>query len=208
MDGAADKPAAGFEVDLAEFGQLRDEINNRTQIAFTLIVAELTGLGAGLSVIDKVPDVLLGLAAVSGFLWLLWLDMAGQVHKIAAYLALHLAPRLRDASPGALGWEAFYREVDAGGARAAKALGGDFRLEPLRHMGRYLTLLFLITPVVLLGIYVFTTDWGDYGSFDTAGRIAGVLLTLVVLGFAYVQSRRYDRLVDTISRAIAAHETP
>jgi hypothetical protein len=81
-------------VALSEYDSLRSEINNRTTLAYTLISLELAAVGAGLSVITKLPDVLLGLAAVSCFLWLFWVDHAGAVYKLASYIALELAPKL------------------------------------------------------------------------------------------------------------------
>ena len=82
------------DVDLAEFQKLRDEIMARTQLVNTLVGVELAALGVGISSFTSIPDVLIGLAAVSSFLWLLWLDHAEQVQKIAAYIALRLRPRL------------------------------------------------------------------------------------------------------------------
>src|SRR6266705_1292715 len=105
--------ASGCEVDLAEFDRLREEIDNRTELSVNLVLAEIAALGAGISVVDKVPDVLLGLAAVSGFLWLLWMDHTEAIHKIALYIAHELAPRIQISYAGGLGWEKFLRGLDS-----------------------------------------------------------------------------------------------
>lgn len=100
-------------ISLAEFDALRSEINNRTTLAYGLIALQLAALGAGLSVIDKLPDVLLALAGVSAFLWLFWVDHAGQVYKIAGYLGIVLAPRLAGlVKAKVLGWEEFVRQME------------------------------------------------------------------------------------------------
>src|SRR5437588_7315204 len=96
----------------AEFGAVRDEINLRTQLGVTIVGFDLAALGTGLSLVSSTPTVALALAAVSAYLWALWMDQAIQVWKLAAYAALQLRPR---AGAGMLQWEAFLRVLDEGG---------------------------------------------------------------------------------------------
>src|SRR6266481_5511058 len=91
-------------VDLCEFKELRAEINNRTQLSTGLVGLQLAAIGSGLAVIKDYPDVVLALAALSSFLWLLWIDHTSQIYKIAAYIGLKLAPRLRSGNSELLGW--------------------------------------------------------------------------------------------------------
>src|SRR5437588_5584259 len=135
------------EVDLTEFVRLRDEIDNRTDLSTKLVLAEITALGAGLSVMGRVPelpDVMLGLAAVSTFLWLFWMDHTEQIYKIALYIAQRLAPRLQQSHPGSLAWEKFGR-----------GLGGAKR--EMRRPGKiveYISLLFGGASLILESFYV------------------------------------------------------
>jgi len=99
-------------VDLSEYEQLRNEINNRTQLSAGSIALQLAALGAGLSVLKDFPDVVVALAMVSSFLWLLWIDHTSQIYKIAASIGLRLAPRLRERNLELLGWEHFMRTLD------------------------------------------------------------------------------------------------
>src|SRR5215217_4678149 len=92
-------------VDLIEYANLRNEINNRTQLSAGLVGLNLAALGAGISIIRHVPDIVVALAGVSSFLWLLWIDHTSQIYKIAAYIGLCLAPRLREGTEELLGWE-------------------------------------------------------------------------------------------------------
>jgi hypothetical protein len=140
------------EVDLKEFERLRDEIDSRTQMGYQLVTVQLAALGTGLSVYDKFPDVLLGLAAASTFLWLFWMDHVSQIHKAALYIGTCLAPRLRSGlDEGLLGWERFIRKLDRG---YLSTHSGDVRLQVRPHrtlliMG-YTALLFGGVPFILI----------------------------------------------------------
>ena len=97
---------------LAEFDRLRTESDGRAGIAGQIIIAQIVGLGAGVGFLDKVPDILLGLAAASVLLWLYWCDHTLNIHRIGRYISLVLAPALRDRHPEApalLAWEAHIR---------------------------------------------------------------------------------------------------
>ena len=194
-----------IDVDIAEFGALRDEINNRTNLAYTLIGLQLATLGAGLAVIDKVPEVVIGLAAASSFLWLSWLDHVGQIYKIAAYVSLRLSPRLRRQFDGVLGWELFLRELDAGGSQATQALfpGRDdpgLKLAPTVSVNWYTGLLFGASPPLLLGGYLasrlLTPERGD------VPQLIALAVSTIVWVLALNRYRGYQATVRTINQAI------
>lgn len=205
---AADSSA--LQADLAEFQKLRDEITTRMQLVTVIVGANLTALGTGLSVFDRFPDVLLGLAAVSCFLWLLWLDHAQQVHKIAAYIGRSLAPRVQQGRPSLLGWERYLRVLDGSDEDAARALYGESAARPARvrlprttAVGYYIAVLFAGSPLVLLSIYVLKV-FADYDLWEAAllGRLVGagaVGLLFVVAGYQYWA---YLQAVEAIATAL------
>jgi hypothetical protein len=146
---------------LREYETLRQEINNRTTISYTLIALDLAALGGGLSVVNKSKAILVALAAISSLLWLYWTDHAAQVRRIAAYIAIDLAPKISAAiGEPALQWEVFLRRLTAGGTSAREVLFGPTQLFRERDFRRivssdwYTTLLFGGSPLLLLGLYV------------------------------------------------------
>jgi hypothetical protein len=206
--------SGALDVDLAEFGALRDEIGSRTQITTTIIVAELAAVGTGLPLVGAVPDAALGVAAASSLLWLLWLDHAASVHKIAAYLAIALRRRLRAAAGSdVLGWEAFYRRVDRGGdeAHAALGLAGTTvaRLGETRPVGRYIHVLFGGTSIAALVVYALhvIAHHKGFSTIGWVGRAVAIVLVFVLAAYAFLMSRSYDELVRTINAAIAHDAT-
>jgi hypothetical protein len=195
-------------VDLVEFDRLRQEIDNRTQIANGLVGLQLTALGAGFTVFHAYPDVVIGLAVVSAFLWLLWIDHAGQIWKIAAYLSIDMAHRLRASSPGALGWESFYRRLDLGGADARAVLrlpsnGSDLVLPRTSNISLYISFVFGGTPVVLLAFAVVSQFDHMVGSARVVrlGAICIAVVVTVVALRAYLQFRRLTATIDAAIRA-------
>lgn len=154
------KEQGQLQVEVAEYDCLRREIDNRTTLSHSLIALELATLGVGLSVLVRVPDVLLGLASVSSFLWLYWIDHANQIHKIASYIALEIGPRLSIVTgDAALLWERYLRRLESGGATARAALFGRSQTATkweLRESAsdRYTMLLFGGTAPVLVIAYV------------------------------------------------------
>jgi hypothetical protein len=82
-------------LDAAELQALRQAITSHFTLSATLIALELAAFGSSLSFVDKSTHVLAGLAVISSFLWLLWIDHSTQILKIAAYIAIELAPRMR-----------------------------------------------------------------------------------------------------------------
>jgi hypothetical protein len=118
LDSSVDSGAA-----IAEFESLRQEIGIRITISYTLVTLELAALGTGLSLAGKTAQVLSGLAAISSLLWLYWIDNSAQQHRLGAYIALYLGPRMSEIEGHpALGWEKFLRKLMTGGPAAEEAL--------------------------------------------------------------------------------------
>jgi hypothetical protein len=199
----------GHAVDLAEYERLRGEIDNRTQIANGLFALELTALAAGLASFDAFPDVAIGIAVASTCLWMLWTDQEVQVWKIAAYLEIELAPRLREVNPGALGWERFLRRLDKGGddARQALRLSRPTRMVSsfphTRKVGFYASLLFGGAPLILLLISTSTLFEDMSGTARTTRVLIllGSLIAWIAAVYVYRQSRIFESIIDS---AIAA----
>jgi hypothetical protein len=199
--------SSGLEIDLAEYDRLRQEVDNRTQIAFGLVGIELTALGVGLASAGALPEVIIGLAVVSAFLWMLWVDQAGQIWKIAAYTGIDLASRLRRSHPDALGWERFLRRLDRGGDEArwvlrlpveAKALA----MPKTSNVGLYISLIFGGSPLVLLGVSLISLFDEDMDGAGRGVRIAAIAGALVVWVLALRAFRQFRRLAATIDAAI------
>ncbi|MGH2572133.1 MAG: hypothetical protein ACRDGU_01360 [Actinomycetota bacterium] len=198
--GAAD-PAGGIgstrdamSIDLAEFQKLRDEITGRMQLQTTIVGAQLAVLGTGLSLLTTSPEILLGLAAISSFLWLLWLDHAEQVHKIGLYVGSVLAPRLGRVGPGALGWERFLRDLDRGHPEG-------------RRVGNYVAVLFGGSSAFLSITYgARMLDVSDGTTWPFLGRLIGLLLVLSLLVVAASRHRLYVRLAHEVSGRLLAPE--
>ncbi|SNS13591.1 hypothetical protein SAMN06893096_102176 [Geodermatophilus pulveris] len=200
--------ASPLEAHVKEYEQLRQEILARINLAYALIALDLTVLGAGLTVFDTLPDVVAGLAVASSFLWLIFIDHAAQVYKLAAYIALWLAPEIRTAAPGSLRWEEFLRQVDQGGAKTAHALFG--RQDAPQPVGwiksggpsPFLAALFGGSPPVLLAAYAASS--GLSGSLGEQAVRGGVLFAS--LGFWLLAMSRYRSFrwtVKYINEAIA-----
>lgn len=201
---------------LTEFERLRDEIDNRTQVATNLVIAEITALGAGISFFDKVPEVLIGLSIVSSLLWLLWLDQALQIYKIAAYIGCKLADKLQREDNDALGWESFLRVLDKGGRRASRELFGNtgteaklIDLPPTRNIGRYMMLLFGGPPVAFVSIYVYMLDASPPATrTGLVIRIAGIVVAITAWLFSLRQHRFFNRAVGVIDEALLLKRDP
>lgn len=152
--------APGIQLDTAELQCLRQEITTRITLMNGIIALELATIGTGLTAISRANFVLVGLAAASSFLWLLWMDQSLYTYKIAAYLAVELAPRLGElVQRPVLGWEGFVRLIEANGESSEHALypHSAGKKRHLRFSGRhaewYVPLLFLVTPLLLLARY-------------------------------------------------------
>jgi hypothetical protein len=185
------------DVHVAEYEALRSEILSRTQMGNGLVTLEIAALGAGLSTFSTLPEVLVGLAAVSSVLWLLWIDQASQVWKIAFYIAERLAPELQKRVPGALGWEQFLRQFDQGGD-AGKAVTTNINL--------YMTLVFGGAPPLLLVGYAANSGSlsGSEGAFRILALLAGTGLWL----FAARVYRDFRRAIRNLDHRIARRPDP
>jgi hypothetical protein len=80
---------------VAELQALRQEISSHFTLSAALVALELAAFGSSLSLVDKSTHVLAALAGISSFLWPLWIDHSTQILKIVAYIAIDLAPRMR-----------------------------------------------------------------------------------------------------------------
>lgn len=196
-------------VDLAEFDRLREEIDNRTQLSNTLVLGDIAALGTGIALVSQLPEVLLGLAALSSFLWLLWLDHTEQIYKIASYIGLRLSPRLCREGEDLLGWEKFLRMVDRGGGEAAKALYGGpapeelvsrIRIRPTRYITFYIMILFGLSPLVFLMAYTILVLQGSQASDPTYWlRLGGIGLSLLVWIFSWHQYWLFNQSIRSLS---------
>ena len=195
--------------DLREYETLRQEINNRTTISYTLVALDLAALGGGLSVVDKSKAILVALAAISSLLWLYWIDHAAQVQRIAAYIAINLAPRISaDEEHPVLQWEIFLRRLTAGGKSAHIAMFGPDRPIPESAFGPivssdwYTTLLFGGSPPLLLALYIAANV---KASTLTAAEVA--IATVAAAGlwtYALISYHRLKRVIPVIAEAILA----
>jgi hypothetical protein len=197
----------GVDVDLAEYDRLRQEVDNRTQIANGLVGLELTALGVGLASAGSLPEVIIGLAVVSAFLWMLWVDHAGQIWKIAAYTGIDLGSRLRRTHPDALGWERFLRRLDRGGDEARRVLrlpagARALAMPKTTNVGLYISLIFGGSPLVLLAVSLISLFDDDMDGVGRGVRVAAITGALVVWVLALRAFRQFRRLAATIDAAI------
>jgi hypothetical protein len=197
-------------VALAEYDSLRSEINNRTTLAYALISLELAAIGVGLSVITKLPDVLLGLAAVSCFLWLFWIDHAGAVYKLASYIALELAPKLSDAAgQPMLGWEYFLRRINKDRDTARETLYGDRATDQPAYIqsttaaDRYTMLLFGVPPPIFIVGYLVTILGREHHRSTLVIWLSASAVALLWL-FAVFRFLGFLKMVNNVGDAILA----
>lgn len=202
-------------VDLSEYEQLRHEINNRTQLSAGLVAIQLAALGAGLSVLKDYPDIVIALATISSFLWLLWVDHTSQIYKIAAYIDLRLAPRLREGNQELLGWERFMRMLDQGNETAAIVLFGkqsSKRLTMLQteKIGKFISLLFGGSPPFLILGFVIV-KFEELSTWWSILSLRGGILAITSIVWFYALSRYllFVRMRRTLDQAILqVSETP
>jgi len=194
-------------VDLEEFKQLRAEINNRTTLGNQIFSYTVVAIGAGLTVFDKVPDILLGLSLLSCWFWLLWLDHTGQVFKIAPYIALKLRPRLQFGEETTLGWEYFIRKLDADGFDFREG-ANRFNIPKTGATIGYAAILFAGTAPVLMAIYWFVQMRSSNNLFYDI-RAVGMVGVASVWLFAVFRARALTDMMNNINAAIlAAGEKP
>ncbi len=170
---------------LSEYQALREEILSRTQLGNALVTIELTAIGIGVATFHSAPEVLIGLAIASSLLWLLWIDHASQVWKIAMYISRHLAPLVEASAPNALKWEDFLRQFDyQRPGQRSRFLGAK-----TRSISTYMTLIFGVAgPLLLVGYCLVNKNWsGSEGAFRIIAVVAGSSLFV----FAALQYRAF-----------------
>lgn len=199
-------------VDIAEFEALRQEINSRLNISYSLLAIELAALGAGISVVERFPQALTGLAIVSTLLWLFWTENSVQKQRLGAYIALDLAPRINETEDReALRWEAFMRRLARGGVDAAPLLSGASpRAGRVVHAAAgtdwYTAALFGGTPPLLILLYAFGNPHDGAGEWLLLASTT--VLTMLLWGYGVVCFARFNRLVHAVADAIAMRDAP
>ena len=204
----AQKPrdtVAGVGIAVSEVQCLRQEITTRITLMNAIVALELTALGGGLAIIGRPTYVLAALAAASSFLWLQWMEQSLYTYKIAAYLAVELAPLLSQlAGHPVLGWEEFLRRIEGNGERSRRALypGPVRRGRRLVHSGRYgewyVPLLFAFTPPLLLTLYAADTR-DSLARLLPACAAVGVMWLYTIISFVLIM-----RDIKVLNHAISA----
>jgi hypothetical protein len=193
-------------VRLCEFQALRQEISNRLTISYTLLALGLAAFGTGISVVGRTSQILAVLAAISSILWLYWTDNSLSIRRIAAYIAIELAPADGEGDwGGGLGWEMFLRQITLGGPVAQRALFKDAgklkaeRIHPAQNADSYTTVLFGGASPILLFLYVRANL--HRGAGVAVWPVAGACL--LVWAFAVLQFIRFVRERHAYDNAIA-----
>lgn len=184
------------DVDLLEFERLRCEIDSRTQLAFGLVTLNITAIGAGFSLLAAFPDVVFGLSIVSCILWMLYVDHSAQVQKIAAYIGLRLAPRLRATAQDVLGWETFLRDLDGTEDSARRALGLDknqrIRVYRSPAIHRTMSVLFGGAAPLLVSLGVAKSAAAhDLNSLRMVAVVGSALVWLYAVRFYFLERRTW-----------------
>lgn len=194
-------------VDVVEFQQLREEIQNRTKLQGSVVALQLAALGAALSVFDKFSDGLLAIAFVGCLLWLIWIDHQSQIYKLAAYLELVLAPRLRARNRNALGWEQFARFID--GPKRSRVFGKLHAWLDTKSIATFIALLFGFTPVLLVAVW-FATEWDTLCHSGPRCRVSrGTILLVASCAFWVFTILKYvtlRRMLIGINAIIEDHD--
>lgn len=208
-------------MDITDYERARDEIDNRTTLSSQLLNYNLIIVGVVISAFDKIPlEVMAVASCISSLFWLMWIDHTSQIYKLAAYLELVLADRVRSRHPGAFGWERFLRELDSGGDRARGVLHLESRESPVRvlntaSISRYVSFLFGGSSAALLLIFAskFHTSLSEFATSlarsnvptaDSTQRalIAVAAATLLLYGL-YAQ-RQLRTLIGLVRTAVLA----
>jgi len=195
-------------IHILDYGRVRDEIDNRTQLSAQLLNYGLIISAAVIGAYDKIPHEFLIFAALAlNALWLMWLDHTNAIYKLAAYSELVIANRLRVRYPKVLGWEGFLREIDAGGTRASRVLYQKVLLEDVRvpkttTITQYIRLLFGGASVAFL-----VAHFVEFMRPTPKDKLHVLLLIAAILLFLYALRAEYQhrRLIRTIARAIESH---
>jgi hypothetical protein len=187
-------------IDLEEFRQLRSEINNRTTLGNQLVQYTVALLAGALVALDKFPDIVLGLAVIVTWFWLLWIDHTGQVYKLAFYISTRLASRLREKAGDVLEREGFLRAMDAGRILRTVTKTGSSGINYAFFFGS-------IGPV-LLSLYSFAQARIDAVAnahnlnLYLGGRILAIVVIVIFWSFAVFRHVRMIRMAGQIHTAI------
>ncbi len=208
------------QIVLQEYQQMRHEIDNRTQISNTLLLGLGLALGTGLTVVSAYHEVLLGMAVVTSFLWVLYLDHTESIFKAAAYIVFVLSSRLQDVSSGALGWEIFRRRLEGTKATSWAVLHPRQSAEdepdvpdsftvptPALSINLFVGGLFLGLPFILILAYfaLTFTELLPIGP-STIVRWLALVTAIVFLIWAVAQTLHVARSLTTIEAALSQYE--
>ncbi|MGN9914726.1 hypothetical protein ACTMTJ_45075 [Phytohabitans sp. LJ34] len=201
---------------LAEFDALRQELNARLAVSYTLLTLELAAVGTGVSIATANSHVLAGLAILTVLLWLFWIDNSTMVQSIGAYIAIDLAPRLTSAGvPIPLRWEAYMRQLHSGGTSASQVLFGrndeaeDRGLRRSAGSDWYTSVLFGGSSPTLLFAYMLNNSPASATGWLLMGLLGLGVFTMWV--YAAATAVRFHAFLRLIRRAIldrAAESTP
>jgi hypothetical protein len=223
-----------INIDLNELQGNREEINNRTGISTKLVLGQTTILGLSislLSTLDKLgdkalgvylPDILLGVSIFCSFLFHFWLEQTQQIYKLGAYNGKELAGRLRQQSGNnkVLGWEAFSKIFDKGGASANRMLFGEHQLTnqdsvpPTRNIIGIVGILMGGVPALFAFVaFLFIgLKWADASSWlriteICVGVVAVALWVYAMLEYRLVCHKR--KLLDkAVIENVVSHNNP
>lgn len=201
------------ELHKSEYEALRQETNTHQNFANAIIGLELTSLGLGISLGNKSPYVLAGLAIVTTMLWLSYLDHLTGMFRIAIYTALVLRPRLSElAEQPVLSWEVYMRRMRATpmeepGVGVSLVVPAERLKEPSLGL-TYVSIFFAVTPPTFTCMYIYDTVSRSQVS---AVMAVVALVTLIFWIFAIVRSAsisRWMRHVDNIIISYGAQDDP
>ncbi len=139
---------------LAEFGQLRSEINMRAQLQAGLFALNITAIASVSSIVitgeGVDPALLLVNVFLSSLLGVFWVDHALTIERLALYIGSQLGPRIQYHSqePLVLSWEGFYRALRAG---RTEVMGGGISDAAADRLRRTLVVRFREPEIALLG---------------------------------------------------------
>jgi hypothetical protein len=216
MADANDPVATQVEIDLVDYERARDEIDKRTALSAQLLNFHVVIIAAVLSGFDKLPqESLIAVTCVASVFWLMWIDHTAQIYKLAAYIDLVVASRLRALFPGAMGWEHFMRQLDGGPHMAAVALfgpGAKHQVDMPKTIGvtHYVLFLFLGSALAFAALYSYhfwnaakAPVWPPYWSMDAKHTVILVIAALL-LAYAIAAYRKLLRTTRVINMAILA----
>lgn len=171
---------------MAEFSDLRGEIQNRSSAAWTLVSLNATATAAilGFVLSDKAdPRLLLALPIVSSALGMLFIDHAYNINNLGSYINKRVRPVVREASGSTrlLGYEEAMDTYE------------ENKLLRFIPFGLPLTILFSGVPLASLGFAIKSLDAGWAWAVWALGLVlAATQLTLWVLFL--VDPQRLDPL--------------